>query len=102
MTSTPSSSELSPLAAQKDAHTEVFMEFELWEGSDPKLGGEEWTLLGPDHAKSRDMLEPWMKLTWTVEAESHDEAMQLVYDRKGWGHYLTQDERAELGTFVEV
>jgi hypothetical protein len=51
------------------------MRFELWEGSDPELGGEEWTLLGPDHAKSHEMLEAWMKLTWAVEAESHDEAM---------------------------
>lgn len=30
------------------------------------------------------MLEACMQLTWTVEAENHDEAMQLVYDRKGW------------------
>jgi hypothetical protein len=81
---------------------DVLMWFELWEGSDPELGVEEWTLLGPDHAKSREMLKPWMKLTWTVEAESHDEGMQLVYDRKGWGHYLTWDEGAEISTFVEV
>jgi hypothetical protein len=78
------------------------MQFELWEGSDPEWGGEEWTLLAPDHIKSRDMLEPWMQLTWTVDAASHDEAMQLVYDRKGLGHYLTRDESAEISTFVEV
>jgi hypothetical protein len=78
------------------------MEFGLWEGSDPELGGEEWTLLGPEDAKSREMLEPWMRLIWTVEAESYDEAMQLVYDRKGFGHYLTWDERAEIGTMVEI
>jgi hypothetical protein len=78
------------------------MRFELWEGSDPELGGEQWTLLGDAHTKAREMLEPWMQLTWTVEAESHDEAMQLVYDRKGWGHYLTWTEQAEITTFVEV
>ena len=43
-----------------------------------------------------------MKVTWTVEADSHDEAMQLVYDRRGRGHYLTWDETAEISTFVEV
>jgi hypothetical protein len=57
------------------------MHFELWEGSDPERGGEEWTLLGLDHDKSRQMLEPWMRLTSTVEADNHDEAMQLAYDR---------------------
>lgn len=57
---------------------------------------------GPDHTKSREMLEPWMRLTWMVEAEDHDQAMQLVYDRKGWGHYLTADERAEIGTHVDL
>ena len=78
------------------------MRFELWEEPDPELGGEEWTLLGPDDTKSREMLEPWMKLSFAVEAETRDEGMQLVYDRKGWGQYLTWDERAEIGTVVKV
>jgi len=59
-------------------------------------------LAWPEHAKSREMLDARMGLTWTVEAKSHDEAMQLVYDRKGWGHYLTWDERADVGTVVEA
>jgi hypothetical protein len=85
-----------------DHETGCGMRYELWKGSDPELGGEQWTLLGPEHVRSREMLETWMRLTWAVEAESDDEAMQLVYDRKGWGHSLTSDEATEITTFVEV
>lgn len=43
-----------------------------------------------------------MQLTRTVEAESHHEAMQLVYDRKGWNTTSQGTERAEIAKFVEV
>ncbi len=70
------------------------MRFELWQASDEN--GTETMLLGAtdEYERSRAMLahELNMKLTWAVEAESHDEAMQLYYDHMGWGHYLTFDE----------
>jgi len=80
------------------------MRFELWEGSDPELGGLESTVLGPgpEYERSRQMLEPWMHMTATFEADSHDAAMQLMYDRKGWGHYLTWGESQETSTSAEI
>jgi hypothetical protein len=41
-----------------------------------------------------------MRLTWTLEAEGHDETMQAVYDRKGRGHWLTVAEVMKGATFV--
>ncbi len=32
---------------------------------------------------------------WTVEAETYNEAMQALYDRKGWGRYRTIEEDLE-------
>ena len=68
------------------------------------MGGLESTLLGlgPEYERSRQMLEPWMHMTATFEADSHDAAMQLMYDRKGWGHYLTWEESQEISTEVEI
>lgn len=70
------------------------MRFELWQASDDD--GTESMFLGEsdEYERSRAMLahEPDMKLTWTVEADSHDYAMQLYYDQMGWGHYRTFDE----------
>lgn len=70
------------------------MRFELWEASDED--GTQSMLLGEseEYERSRAMLahEPNMKLTWVVEADTHDEAMQLYYDHMGWGHYTTFDE----------
>ena len=39
--------------------------------------------------------EPLAEHTWTVEADSWNAAMQLLYDRKGWGRFRTLEE--ELG-----
>jgi hypothetical protein len=70
------------------------MRFELWQSSDEN--GTETMLLGTsdEYERSRAMLahEPNMKLTWVVEAENHDEAMQLHYDHLGWGDHLAFDE----------
>jgi hypothetical protein len=58
------------------------MRFELWEASDE--GGTESMLLGDsdEYQKSREMLidERNMKLTWSFEADDHDQAMQMYYD----------------------
>ena len=70
------------------------MRFELWEASDED--GTQSMLLGDseEYERSRAMLahEPNMRLTWVVEADTHDEAMQLYYDHMEWGHYTTFDE----------
>lgn len=66
------------------------MRFELWEGSDPVHAADDewrvlsWTLVSESQAKHPDAVEPWMKLTWTVEADSRDEAIQRLYAREDW------------------
>lgn len=62
------------------------MEFEIWEGLDPEETDGEWkvmhrTVLGP--RQSRQGLEPWMRMTGTVEAESLEEAFHLARERMG-------------------
>lgn len=36
--------------------------------------------------------EPAARQTWTVEASNYNEAMQRLYDYKGWGRYRTIEE----------
>jgi hypothetical protein len=39
-------------------------------------------------------------MTWTVEAESHFQAMTLYYEHMGWGTYAT-DQEWDRRTYVE-
>jgi hypothetical protein len=63
---------------------------ELWESPE---GLGTFCLAGPDGDGARALLEPGSKLVWTVEADSHFEAMSLYYARMGWGPYTTEHER---------
>ncbi|MFD0558400.1 hypothetical protein FB566_3702 [Stackebrandtia endophytica] len=57
---------------------------ELWnEGDD----GQMFCLAGPGGDSARALLSPAARLVWTVEADSHVEAMTLYYRHMGWGAY---------------
>jgi hypothetical protein len=77
------------------------MRFELWEGDDED-GVHESALIAETDVKSRELVlkTPYLRHTWTVEAESRDEASQLYYDHMGWGHYSTAEE--STGPIVEL
>ncbi|GGR17254.1 hypothetical protein GCM10008957_32340 [Deinococcus ruber] len=66
---------------------------ELWKD----IGGEQYPyetfcLAGPRGANARSLLSPTATLIWSVQADSHFEAMSKYYTYKGWGEYTTEDE----------
>jgi len=72
------------------------MVFELWEFD----SGHAFIERSEDSAYANTVqrlhvTEPNVRLTWTVQAVNYNEAMQALYDRKGWGRYRTIEE--ELG-----
>jgi hypothetical protein len=84
-------------AAELSRNVDVrLMVFELWEFDSGHAFIERTEL--SDYAANLQQLhvtEPNARIAWTVEAASHNEAMQALYDRKGWGRYRTIEE--ELG-----
>ena len=70
------------------------MVFELWEYE----GGHTFFAPAADETAYRAQLRQLeldhghAKRTWTVEANNYNEAMQMLYDRKGWGRYRTIEE----------
>lgn len=47
------------------------------------------------------MLEPGARLTWTVEASSHFEAMTLYYEHMGWGIYTSDFPDQDMQPYAE-
>jgi hypothetical protein len=67
------------------------MRHELWKD----IGGEEYAeltfcLAGSHGDDARRTLSPQARLIWTVDAESHYEAMTAYYKFMGWGEYTTE------------
>ncbi|WP_182380995.1 hypothetical protein [Nocardioides sp. WS12] len=63
---------------------------ELWEDPEPDAGGYlTFCLAGPMGDDARRGLSLSAQLVWSVEAESHFEAMTLYWERQGWGAYTT-------------
>ncbi len=62
---------------------------ELWEDAD---GLDLFCLAGPKGDGARKLLAAGAKLIWTVDANSHYEAMTAYYKFKGWGKYTTDQE----------
>ena len=61
---------------------------ELWE--DPGSEGRyRFCLAGPHGDQARSMLSSSARLTWSVEADSHFQAMTLYYEHMDWGTYTT-------------
>jgi len=63
---------------------------ELWEDN----GGKEYTfcLAGRHGDGARSLLSPSAKSIWTIDAESHFEAMTKYYQFMDWGEYSTDQE----------
>jgi hypothetical protein len=59
---------------------------ELWEDDE---GYETFCLAGSRGNAARKLLSPNARLIWTIEAESHFEAMTQYYRFRGWGDYST-------------
>jgi len=69
------------------------LKHELWKD----IGGDEHSeytfCLANQHGDgARKRLSPHAKLIWTVEADSHFEAMTAYYQFMGWGTYTTDQE----------
>jgi hypothetical protein len=64
---------------------------ELWD--DPEDEGRfTFCLSGPRGDDARTKLSPAARLVWTVEAESHFDAMTRYYQHQGWGTYSSDQE----------
>lgn len=75
---------------------------ELWEDPNDDAGYSlTLCLAGPRGEAARSLLSPSARLTWSLEAESHFQAMTLYYEHMGWGLYTSRDER-DLPTYAEL
>jgi hypothetical protein len=74
---------------------------ELWE--DPDDDGR-WTFVfaGPMGDDARAWLGSRARLTWTVEASSHFEAMTLYYEHQGWAPYTTDFPEEDRQPYAEL
>lgn len=72
---------------------------ELWD--DPSADGQyTFCLSGPRGDAARATLSPGARLSWSVEADSHFQAMTLYYEHMGWGHYES-DQEWDRQTYAE-
>jgi hypothetical protein len=62
------------------------MRHELWDDGD---NGQTFCLAGPLGDAARRLLANDARSVWTVDADSHFEAMTLYYEHMGWGRYTT-------------
>ncbi|GAB3537092.1 DUF7683 domain-containing protein [Photobacterium alginatilyticum] len=60
---------------------------ELWIESDIE---QTFCLAEEKGNSAKSLLSPKAKLTWTVSATSHYEAMEKYYQYMGWGHYSSE------------
>ena len=65
------------------------MKHELWKEDD----GSTFCLAGPLGDGARAMMGKSAELIWTVEANSHFEAMTKYYEFMDWGEYTTEFEQ---------
>ncbi len=72
---------------------------ELW-GDPEDEGRYTFCPAGPHGERARSMLSPSARLTWTVEADSHVQAMTLYYEHMGWATYTT-DQEWDRKTYAE-
>jgi len=66
---------------------------ELWVDED---GLDTFCLAGSEGDEARSFLTEKANLVWTVEAESHFEAMTKYYEYRGYGQYTTEFEQDHL------
>jgi hypothetical protein len=65
------------------------MKHELWK---EESGGYLFCLAGPMGDGARAMVDSVAELIWTVEANSHFEAMTKYWKFMNWGEYTTEFE----------
>jgi hypothetical protein len=70
---------------------------ELWKETD----GLAFFLAGPLGDGARERLSKAAKLIWTVEAESHFEAMTMLYEYLDWGEYHSEWPDLDKQTYKE-
>ncbi len=63
---------------------------ELWK--EDERAEYTFCLAGPMGDDARNLLRPGAKLLWSVEAESHFDAMNKYYQFMKWGEYTTDQE----------
>lgn len=64
---------------------------ELWD--DPESEGRYTFCLAGSHGEqARALLSSAARRVWTVEADSHFDAMTAYYQHMGWGTYTTDQE----------
>lgn len=73
---------------------------EMWDDPTPTDGGYVMLCLaGPMGDQARATLSPSARVTWTVEADSHFEAMTAYYEHQGWGTYTTDFPDTDTQTY---
>jgi len=70
---------------------------ELWIEST----GQTFCLAGPNGDAARALLEPGARLTWTVNADSHFEAMTKYYEHMVWGTYKSDFPEIDSQPYVQ-
>ena len=71
---------------------------ELW----IEEGDQTFCLAGPHGDEARKLSGEDAKLLWTVEAESHFEAMTKYYAYMNWGDYTTEFPELDKKTYKEL
>ncbi len=75
---------------------------ELWDDPDShECAYLTFCLVGPEGDGARSYLTKNARLTWTIEADSHFEAMTLYYAHQGWGLYTTEFPEIDKETYAQ-
>ena len=72
---------------------------ELWDDGEDGLT---FCLAGPMGDNARALLPASARLMWTVESESHFEAMTVYYRHMGWRTYTTEYPELDKRTYAEL
>lgn len=70
---------------------------ELWVES----SGQTFCLAGPNGDAARALLEPGARCVWTVDAESHFEAMTKYYEYMAWGVYTSDFPEVDMQPYSQ-
>lgn len=68
---------------------------ELWVES----SGQTFCLAGLNGAAARALREPGARCVWTVDADSHFEAMTKYYEYMDWGIYKTDFPEIDMQSY---
>lgn len=63
------------------------MKYELWENHGDEIDAYSFFAVDENYESQIKLLEPNAKLTWSVEADSYNEAMNLYHNKMNWEDY---------------